>query len=95
MNWDYQNIPRHPVAAENLKTRGRIIIILHYHYRVDTELGKYVCAICRITCACPECVAQHDEYWLPNIVLSSQPRYAHVVKIVTIIKYLNITIIGS
>ena len=42
-------------------------------YRVDTKLGKFVCSIHRIPCACPSCVAQLDKYWLPNCDTSSQP----------------------
>ena len=57
--------------------RGRNTISLHYNYRADPELGKCVCAIFRIPCACPACVAQLDKYWLPNCDPSSQPRYAH------------------
>ena len=58
--------------------RGRNTIILHYHYRVDPELGKGVCEIRRIPCECQVCVAQLDKYWLQTITLSSQPMYAHV-----------------
>ena len=50
------------------ETRGRNTILLHYHYRVDTEFGKCVFAY----------VAQLDKYWLTNIPWSSQPTYAHV-----------------
>ena len=32
----------------------------------------------RIPCACPACVYQLDKSWLPNCVLSSQPRYSLV-----------------
>ena len=78
MTWYYRNFPRHPVAAENFKFRGINTIILHFHYRVDPELGKGFCVIHRITCACPCCVDQLDKYWLPTIYPSSQPRYAHV-----------------
>ena len=60
--------------------RGRNNIILPYHYMVDPELGKGVCAICQIPCACPACVHQLDKYWLPTIHISSQPRYEHVEK---------------
>ena len=45
---------------------------------VDTELVKGICAINRIPCAYPACVAQLDKYWLPTIYPSSQLRYAGV-----------------
>ena len=92
--WDYRKFPRHPVAAEKFETRGINNIVLHYHYRVDTELGKFVCAIRRIPCACPACDYQLDKYWLPTIPPLSQPRYAHVENCYYK-KYLNITMIGS
>ena len=53
-------------------------IILHYNYRADIELGKCVCTIIQITCVCQACIAKLDEYWLPNIAPSSQPRYDRV-----------------
>ena len=61
---------------------------------IDLELGKCVCAILRIPCACQAFVAQLDKYWLPNIPPPYHLRYAHG-KFVTITKYSNITIIGS
>ena len=51
---------------------------MHYHYRVDTELGKYVCVIYSIPRACLDCVAKLDKDWLPNIAPSYQLMYAHV-----------------
>ena len=77
-SWDYQNFPRHPVASEKFETRGINNILLHYHYRVDPELGKGVCDIFRITCACTSCVSKPDKDWLPTIPPPSQPRYSHV-----------------
>ena len=71
MTWDYRKFPRHPVAAEKFKTRGTNTIISHYHYRVDPELGKGVCVIRRIPCACTACMAQFDKYWSPTIDPSS------------------------
>ena len=49
-----------------------------FPYRVDIELGKYVCVILLVSCACPACVGQLDKYWLPTIYTSSQPRYDRV-----------------
>ena len=57
INWDYWKFPWHPVAAEKFETRGRNTIIFNYHYRVYPKLGEGVCAIFRIPCACPACVA--------------------------------------
>ena len=51
---------------------------MRHHYRVDPNLGKVVCAILRIPCACPAYVAQLNKNWLPNGDPSSQSRYAHV-----------------
>ena len=67
MALDYWKFPRHPVAAEKFKMRGRNTIILHYNYRVDPGLCKGVCVIFRIPCACTACVDQVDKYWLPTI----------------------------
>ena len=78
MTWDYRKFTRHPVAAEKFETRGRNNMILNYHYMVDTKLGKGVCENCQIPCECTACVTQLDKYWLPTIVPSYQPRYAHV-----------------
>ena len=78
MTWYYKKFPRHPVTAENFKMRVRNTILLHYHYRVDPEVGKSVCAIHRVPFACTACVAQLDKYLLPNIAKSPQPRYARV-----------------
>ena len=78
MNWDYRKFPRHPFASENFEMRGRNTILLYYYYRVDPELGKCVCVIHCISCACPACVAQLDKYLLLNIAPLSQPRYAHI-----------------
>ena len=58
--------------------RGINTIILHYYYSIDPKLGKGVCNIFRIPCACTACIAKLDRYWLPNIDPSSQPRYARV-----------------
>ena len=63
---DYWKFPRHKFAAEKFEMRGRNTIILNYHYRVGPELGKGVCDICWITCACPACVAQLNKYCLPT-----------------------------
>ena len=78
MTWDYRKVPRHEVATEKFETRVRNTILLHYHYRDDPELGKGVCKICGIKCACPTCLSKLDKDWLPTITPSSQPRYAHV-----------------
>ena len=78
MSWGYYRFPRHPVAAEKFEMRGRNNIILHYHYRIDPKLGKGVCVICQIPCACPASVAQVDKYWLQNYDPSYQLRYARV-----------------
>ena len=53
-------------------------ILLRYHYRVDTELGKGVCVICQIPCACSAYANQLDKYWLPTITPSYQLRHVHV-----------------
>ena len=42
-------------------------ILLHYYYRVDPKLGKGVCEICQIICACTAYVSKLDKYWLPTI----------------------------
>ena len=55
---------------------GRNNIILRYHYMVDIELGKCICEIFHITCACQACVSKLDKYWLPTIAPPYQPRYA-------------------
>ena len=62
MTWDSWNFPRHPVAEEKSKTRGRNTPISYYHYRVYPELCKGVCVIHRIKCACLACVAQIYKY---------------------------------
>ena len=67
MSWDCWKFPRHPVAAEIMKLRGRNTILLYYNYRVDTKLGKYVCVINMFPCACILFVAQLDKYCLPTI----------------------------
>ena len=36
-------------------------IVFYKNYRVDPKLGKCVCSICRIPCACTACVAQLDK----------------------------------
>ena len=64
--------------AEKFKTRERNTFIFHHNYRVDTELGKGVCDISWISCACTDCVNQFDKYLLPTISTSSQPRYAYI-----------------
>ena len=53
-------------------------VLPHYHYRVYTKLGKGVCDILRIPCACPVCVSQLDKYLFPSCSTSFQPRYPHV-----------------
>ena len=78
MTWDSRKFSRHPVSAEKFKMRRINITILHYHYRVDPELGKGGCEIFRIPCACSDCFAQLDKYWLATIAPSSQPSYACV-----------------
>ena len=78
MACDYWNLPRHPVSAKKFEMRGRNTILSHYHYRVDPELGKRVCAISRIPCAFTACVDHIDKYWLPTISRPSQTRYSHV-----------------
>ena len=63
MTWDYWKFPRHPVAAEKFETRGTNTILFHYHYRFDPKLGKGVCVIFQIPCACTAYVAQIHKYW--------------------------------
>ena len=78
MSWYYWKLPRHPVSKEKFETRGRNTIILRYHYRVDPNLGKVVCVIFRIPCACPACVDQLDKYCLTNFSPSSKTGYVCV-----------------
>ena len=78
MSWDYQKFPRNPDAEEIFKMRGTNNIISCYHYRLYPKLGRGVCAIHRIPCACTDCVDQLAKYWLPNCDPSSQQRYAYV-----------------
>ena len=78
MTWKYQKFPRHPVSAETFEMRGRNTIIWHYHYSIDTKVGKIVCSIHQIPYACPASVAQLNKYWLPTIAPSYQPRYYRV-----------------
>ena len=78
MSYDYQKFPRHQVAAEQYKTRGRNAMLSHYYYRVNPKLGKGVCAIFLIPREYPSCVAQLDKYWLPNCAPSTKPMYARV-----------------
>ena len=94
MTWDYQRFHRNPVAAERLETRGRNTIILHYHCRVDTELGKLFLVLVGLN------VHVHPVFInLINIgyqlLLYNLNQGMPVLKIVTITKYLNITIIAS
>ena len=70
VSWNYRNFPCHPVACEWCHIIGRNNIILHYHYRVYPNLGKCVCAISRIACACRVFVAQLDKR---NRVSINQP----------------------
>ena len=66
MSWDYRKFPHHPLAEEKFEIRGVNTIFSDYHYRVDPNLCKYVCAMIRITCQFLSCVAQLDKYWLTN-----------------------------
>ena len=61
MSWNYRKFPHHPVASECYNIIGRNTIISHYHYRLEPNIGKGVCVICQITCACPECVDKLDK----------------------------------
>ena len=58
--------------------RGRNNIISHCHYRAKPNIGKGVCSICWIPCACLASVAQLDKNWLPNSDSDSKPRYSRV-----------------
>ena len=62
MTWYYRKFPRHPVAAENFKMRGRNNILLCYYYRFDKELGRGVFVVSWIPCACTAYVDQLYKY---------------------------------
>ena len=47
-----------------------------YHIRCDIYLGKGLCAMRRIPCACNGYVEQLSNPWLPNSDKTLQPCYA-------------------
>ena len=71
ISWYHRKFPRYPVDADNFEIIGRNTIILHYHYRLYTNLVKYVCGICWIPCAFPAYVNQLEKYRYPNYVPST------------------------
>ena len=94
MTWDYHKFPRHPVAAEKFKMRGRNTIISPYHYKVYPLLGKGVCKFfgfhVRVQSIFLNLINKGYQL-LPHHLNQGIP----TLKIVTITKYLNITMIGS
>ena len=67
--------------------RGSNTIISHYNYRVDPNIVKAVCVVCRIPFVFTACVYQLGKYSLPNCGSSTQPIHA-CFKNVSIKKYL-------
>ena len=39
----------------------------HYHIRFDKNLGRGICAICRITCDCLACLSMFDQSWISGV----------------------------
>ena len=46
-----------PFCGPNYKPRGARGLIKHHHLCFDPKLGKSVCALCRIPCACVACAS--------------------------------------
>ena len=69
MPWDYGRFPCYPVAAEGYLMIGRNTNPSHNHYDVYHKLGKSICTIIRITCACPAFVSQPEKECVPNSYL--------------------------
>ena len=72
--------------------RLRNNILLHYIYRVGPKLGKGVCPMFRIPCACPVCVSQLDKLGY-QIVHHKINQDMSMLKAVTITAYLAIPMI--
>ena len=58
-----------------LNNKDKLSIKHFYHIRCDPELGKGLCAMWRITCACTGCVEKLSKPWLHNLGKNQQPRY--------------------
>ena len=78
MSWDYIDFPCNPVAHERYKTSWKNTIISNYNYRVDPNIGKGVCDIHQITCACQSCVDHIDNDMIIYCDPSTQTDYDHV-----------------
>ena len=49
-----------------------------YHLWFDPKLGNFICAICRIPCACVVCTSMLEKPWISGIQSKKQALYQPV-----------------
>ena len=67
-------------CGPHYKPRGARGLSKHYHLRFDPKLGKGVCSIHHIPCACVACISMLDKPWISGIIPDEQERYKPVTK---------------
>ena len=70
--------PALPFCGPYPNPHGARGLIKHYHLLFDPKLGRLICEIRRIPCACVACISVIDQPWVSGIPSKKQARYQHV-----------------
>ena len=79
MYCDTNQLPELPFCDSHPKPHGSRGLGKNYHIHFDPNLGHYICAICRITCACVACKSMFDRPWISSFRSTKQARYQPVI----------------
>ena len=64
MYFETNQFPALPFYGPQKKPRGSRGLGKNYHLPFEPKLGRGICAICRIPCACVECTSMMDKPWI-------------------------------
>ena len=67
--------PALPFCGTHPKPHGGNVLSNHYHSRFDPKLGRGICAICRIPCACVACTPMMYQLQISDSSSKKQARY--------------------
>ena len=76
--FDRNQFPALLFCGTHPKPRGARGFSKHYHLRFDQKLGRGICAILHIPCACVGCTSILDKPWIYGIPSKKRSRYQPV-----------------
>ena len=78
MYFDTNQFPSLAFCGPHPKPHGERESSKHYYLSFDLKLGRGICAILRIPCACVGCTSMLDKNWIYGITPKKQARYQPV-----------------